>query len=70
MFPATLAIMLRERSYMGEVAIKYTLRNYGYANDGGTPFDVFTTDGNYRAIPVPGGFHVRSVSLNPNRRGF
>ena len=61
MYPATLATFLRERSGMGELAITNTLRNSGRE---GWPWDIITTNGNYRVWPVPGGFRVRPSKLN------
>ena len=66
MFNETLAALLSEHTWMSRVAIENTLRNYGYANNGGTPFTVKARGaGNthYQAYPVPGGWHVRPWRL-------
>lgn len=66
MFPATLATLLRDRTYMGDVAIGNVIRR---RLQDGEPFTILTTRGgndHYRVWPVPGkGFRVRPWKLSP-----
>jgi hypothetical protein len=65
MFPATLATLLRSRTYMGEIAIASTVKR---RLADGEAFTILTTRGgndHYRVWPVPGkGFRVRPWKLS------
>lgn len=64
MFPATFATLMRERTYMGDVAIANTVSR---RLQDGEAFTVLTTRGgndHYRVWPIPGhGFRVRPWKL-------
>jgi hypothetical protein len=65
MFPATAAILLRERTWMPDVAIASWLRNYGKS---GERFFIQTTrpgNDHYLVQPAPGGFCIVPCRMAP-----
>ncbi len=70
MFPATMATLLRSRTWLSEEAIANTIRR---RLEDFEAFTILTTRGgndHYRVWPVPGGFHVRPWRLSSVTNGL
>lgn len=64
LFPATAALMLREHTYMSDIAITLWLRNYGASGDIFYIKSVKSGNHHYRVVPVPGGFKITPCKMS------
>ena len=63
-FPATLALLLRDRTWLSDIAIRSALRNYGAS---GQQFWVKSRQAgshHYCVMPAGGGFYVSAGPLS------